>query len=273
MYFTLAALEPVIRGLRWHYILGNDSAIDAIKGLYISKTGNNILPLRLGDAVRVQFIKDRGNVSYSTSLPSILTETFLDLAALAVIAIIYSLLDTSFSSIGYLIFAALCIALLAFFLITKFNLTEKYSGQNRLIILTLKMAKTIPATFLSKGIVPIILTTLFLWVFILLMTFSALEMMLPFVSIQGVISTLIFTYLVAIVPSAPGFVGTYHAAISAGIIVMGYSIADYAALPILVHIVQYIPQTSIGIIIGFSYLFNNNWKQVRLNIYKYYKNS
>ena len=263
IYFALAAFEPVIRGKRWHLILANGTKINAIKGLYVAKAGNNILPLRLGDVIRTQYIKDNDNIPYSTSLPSILSEIFLDLSALAIISIIYSLIDPTFSSLGYFLLFALIIVTSSFFMISRFDLVNKYAGENKPILFLLKMIFSILNTFNSKSILPILLYTIFLWCYTLFMTYAGLRMLLPQVSLPGVLATIVFTYLTATIPSAPGFIGTYHAAIAAGILVMGYSISNYPAVPILIHLVQYIPQTTIGIIIGSNYLFNNDWSKVK----------
>lgn len=263
IYFALAAFEPVIRGERWHFILGLGTKKSAIKGLYIAKAGNNILPLRLGDVIRSQYVKDNDNIPYSTSLPSILSEIFLDLSALAIIAIVYSLIDPTFSSLGYFLLSGLIIVTSGFFIISRIDLVNKYSGKNKLILILLKMVSSILNTFNSKSIIPILVYTIFLWCYTLFVTFAGLKMILPQVSLPGVLATIVFTYLTATIPSAPGFIGTYHAAIAAGILVMGYAISDYPAVPILIHLVQYIPQTVIGIIIGSSYLFKNDWSKVK----------
>ena len=263
IYFALAAFEPVIRGGRWHFLLGLGTKDRAIKGLYIAKAGNNILPLRFGDVIRSQYVKDKDNIPYSISLPSILSEIFLDLSALAIIAVVYSLINPSFSSLGYFLLSGLIAVTAIFVVIYRMDLANKYTGANKLILILQRMIIGILSSFSSKSIIPIIAYTVFLWCYTLFMTFAGLRMILPEVSLPGVLATIVFAYLTATIPSAPGFIGTYHAAIAAGILVMGYSLSDYPAVPILVHLVQYIPQTAIGIIIGSNYLFNNNWSKVR----------
>jgi len=268
LYFVMAAIEPMVRGVRWHYLLREGSFSTAIKGIYIAKAGNNLLPLRIGDLIRTQFVKDLNSIPYAISLSSILVEIFLDLICLAILAIGYSFFDPTFSSIGYIILAILLIISMLFFILLKSNCLKKYADTNKLISMLLRTLNSIYEVLRSGNIFPVLLITFILWCFTLLLSFTALRMLLPNVTLYGVVATIVFTYLAATIPSAPGFIGTYHAAVAAGILVMGYSISDYPAVPILIHLVQYIPQTIIGTILGFNYLFKKDWALIGQQIFK-----
>ena len=267
-YFIMAAVEPVIRGVRWHYLLRQGNISTAVRGIYISKAGNNLLPFRIGDLVRTQYVKDMNAIPYSISISSILVEIFLDLLCLAILAIGYTIFDPSFSSIGYIMLSILLIVGLLCFILFKSNLLQKYAGSNKIVFMLLRTLNGVYEVVRSKNILPVLLVTFLLWCFTILLSFTALRMLLPDVTFSGVVATIVFTYLAATIPSAPGFIGTYHAAIAAGILVMGYSISDYPAVPILVHIVQYIPQTIIGSLLGFNYLFKKDWGLIGQQIFR-----
>ena len=240
----------------------------SIRGMYIAKAGNNLLPFRLGDAVRIQFVKDRCSIPYKRSLSSILGEMVLDLFVLAILAIIASFIIASIPSYyGYVIMVFVLIFLAMIVLISKTRLGDKLKTKNGLLGLLFQIANNTYTILLSRNVLPVLYTTLFLWGYTACMIWVGLRMILPSVSITGVIATIIFTYLSATIPSAPGFIGTYHAAIAGGLIVMGYSFGEYPAVPVLMHLIQYVPQTLIGLILGFQYLFRNDWSQAKRTIF------
>jgi uncharacterized protein YlzI (FlbEa/FlbD family) len=43
--------------------------------------------------------------------------------------------------------------------------------------------------------------------------------------------------------------------------VMGYSLQDYPLAPLLIHILQLVPQTAIGLVAGLRYILGNDWRE------------
>jgi len=260
-YLVLSMIEPLVRGLRWSFLVSVKSKKTAIKGLYIAKAGNNIFPLRIGDAIRTQYLRDKESVPYSRTIASIFAESALDLALLGVIVLSFALFAASAK--GYYLAIALLVGLpLSLFLAWKvlkasrskfrktglFRVLESIGGQLRSISLIRKKLS-------------VILYTMLLWSLTLGASYCGLKMFLPSVSLLGVMAAIVFLYFSILVPSAPGFIGTYHAAMAGSLIVMGYDLASYPAVPIAVHLLQFVPQTVIGLLIGMRYLFSNNWRE------------
>ncbi|MFO7626235.1 MAG: lysylphosphatidylglycerol synthase domain-containing protein, partial [Candidatus Fermentibacteraceae bacterium] len=118
LYFFLSSLEPLVRGVRWSLLAVPVKRSNAIRGLYISKAGNNLLPLRMGDAVRAQYIRDKDGIPYSGSAASILAESLLDLLLLSLIVLVYGVSIASVKGIFLSILLLFSLSLV-FLLIVK----------------------------------------------------------------------------------------------------------------------------------------------------------
>jgi uncharacterized protein (TIRG00374 family) len=76
-----------IRGLRYRDVLaelGHDESVGFLTGaVFISQTGNLVVPARLGDAVRAYVVKLRRGVPYPTGFASLAAERVFDLLTIA----------------------------------------------------------------------------------------------------------------------------------------------------------------------------------------------
>lgn len=259
MYVLLSSVEPMLRGLRWSFLVGTPSPGIAIRGLFISKAGNNLLPLRMGDAVRAQYVRDRAGVPYSRSAASILAESILDLVLLGAIVLVYGIILASRR--GMLLAAVLLAAIPALvYLGVKLpgRLPERIRHSAPIVLLG-RIAGHLRAMSAGKGRNALLASTLALWILTLATSYCGLRMFLPSVPFLGVIATIVFVYFSVLIPSAPGFIGTYHAAVAGSLALMGYDLRDYAAAPVAIHLLQFIPQTVSGLALGAGYLFSNDW--------------
>ncbi|NMC34345.1 MAG: flippase-like domain-containing protein [Veillonellaceae bacterium] len=261
-YVLLSAIEPVLRGVRWALLSGARPFSLSIKGLYISKAGNNLLPMRMGDAVRSQFVRDRAGVPYSRSAASILAESALDLSMLGVLVLVYAAAVVSGRGLiyGLGLLVALPLAVITLLSAEK-RLKNRPAPSKGLVSLFHKLTGHF-GTMLRDGKAPFVLAaTVLIWIHALAASWCGLRAFLPSVTPLGVVSTIVFVYLSVLVPSAPGFVGTYHAAVAGSLALMGFSLASYAAAPVAIHLLQFIPQTIIGLLLGLRYLISNDWRK------------
>jgi uncharacterized membrane protein YbhN (UPF0104 family) len=264
-YVLLSTVEPLVRGLRWSLLSGAPAGT-AIRGLYVAKAGNNLLPLRMGDAVRAQYVKDRAGVPYSGAVASIFAESALDLLFLGAIVLFFALFAASRK--GALLAGALLLGVPLAILAASKALGAVPDRLRRAGPLTVlgSVGLHLKRLFRSPSRVPVLLYTTLLWMLTLAASYCGLRMLLPSVSMLGVVSSIVFVYFSILVPSAPGFIGTYHAAMAGSLAVMGYDLAAYPAVPIAVHLLQFIPQTALGLIIGMGYLFSNDWRSALENL-------
>ncbi|MEE6211272.1 flippase-like domain-containing protein [Salarchaeum sp. III] len=79
-----------LRGLRYRDILaelGYDGSIGFLTGaVFISQTGNLVIPARAGDAIRAYIVKARRGVPYTTGFASLAVERVFDLLTITVLA-------------------------------------------------------------------------------------------------------------------------------------------------------------------------------------------
>lgn len=261
MYVVLSSVEPFIRGLRWSYLVRSSSGMQAVKGLYIAKAGNNILPFRMGDAVRTQYIRDRAGIPYTTSAASIIAETALDLVMLGFLVLVFTILVAS--SRGMLLSLILLAGIPAFLLLMTRgkSMLPRFLRGSRLFTVAGMLAERLRLIVSDRNRFSVLGVSVLLWCVTLSASYAGLRMFLPHAGFMGVLSAIVFVYFSVLVPSAPGFVGTYHAALAGTLSIMGYSIAEYPALPIVLHLLQLLPQTLIGLFFGIRYIFSNNWRQ------------
>ncbi|MGB9986463.1 flippase-like domain-containing protein [Salarchaeum japonicum] len=79
-----------LRGLRYRDILaelGYDGSVGFLTGaVFISQTGNLVIPARAGDAIRAYIVKARRGVPYTTGFASLAVERVFDLLTITVLA-------------------------------------------------------------------------------------------------------------------------------------------------------------------------------------------
>ncbi len=259
LYVLLSSVEPMLRGLRWSLLVGTASPGIAVRGLFIAKAGNNLLPLRMGDAVRAQFIRDRAGVPYSRSAASILAESVLDLLFLGAIVLVFGVFIASRR--GLLLAAAILVAVpaLAFLAVRIPGMLPGGIRRSAPFAVFRKIAGHLKAMAAGPRRTGLLVSTSALWILTLATSYCGLRMFLPEVPFLGVIAAIVFVYFSVLVPSAPGFIGTYHAAVAGSLALMGYDLRDYAAAPIAIHLLQFLPQTVSGLVLGAGYLFSNDW--------------
>jgi glycosyltransferase 2 family protein len=259
LYILLSTVEPVFRGIRWSLLVPPASKGTTVRGLYIAKAGNNLLPLRMGDAIRAQFIRDRAGVPYSRAAASILAESVLDLLFLGAIVLLFGIFMASKK--GILLASALLVALplLGFLAVKTAGHLPLRVRRSRPVLAVSKVVGHLRRISEGRNRIALLASTAVLWILTLFTSYCGLMIFLPEVTVLGVLATIVFVYFSVLVPSAPGFIGTYHAAIAGSLALMGYELSGYPAAPIAIHLFQFIPQTAIGLILGVRYLFSNDW--------------
>ncbi len=259
-YVILACLEPLVRAARWRALLGGGPFGPTAGGMYIGKACNNLFPLRMGDAIRVQYLRDKAGLPYRRTVASLIGETLMDLSFLALIGILFALLAVR--QYGRILSVALIVLLAIALVCTAALLHSRRGGAgggiSRILhALSTQMREMATGTRGMK----VLATTFLLWTYTIVTAYCGLRTMLPSVSALGVLGSIVLVYFAALIPSAPGFIGSYHAAVATSLGLMGYSFSDYASLPIIVHALQFVPQVLIGLMVGMKYLHGNDWRR------------
>ena len=85
---ALAALNYVIRFLRWHYYLRESAQHVPLRtsaSVFFTGLAMSVTPGKVGEVVKCFLLRDRAGVSMSVSMPIVVTERLADLAAVAVL--------------------------------------------------------------------------------------------------------------------------------------------------------------------------------------------
>ena len=260
-------ISYLLKSYRWHLMISmigkKISYLYCIKYYFEGNALNNVIPLRAGDVYRLVRSSKHSNVGLSSSTTIIVFERFLDLLSLIFISIlIINLLQLNLPSE---IILSLKIITISLFLIISFLIFMPLYGIK--IIRLMKNRLPLPDaifTFISNSLISIsdlayfkntlILFTLSLvaWIieaqcfgFFMLsfgMEYNFFACLL--ICSMGSISTLI--------PSSPGFFGTFHYFIALSLSLFGYGEDILATYALIAHTVMWSTVIIIGLIIFFT---------------------
>jgi uncharacterized membrane protein YbhN (UPF0104 family) len=108
---ALYGVATLVRGERWLRLLHADGATasraDAQALNVVGYMGNNILPARAGDAIRVVLMAPRADVSRRTVVGTLVAERLLDIAVILTLFLVvgYGLLGAAGAGVGWVILA------------------------------------------------------------------------------------------------------------------------------------------------------------------------
>lgn len=246
---ALYALNTVVRAERWHRLLEDDGAHpsrrDSLAITIIGYAGNNILPARAGDAVRVVLMAPRAQTGARTVIGTLLAERLLDLVVVVLLFLVvgYGVLHNVGSGEIGVVAAVTVVAIVAA------AVAIAVVRRSQRLTRTIGPMLTSTRNLLTKDGVPLMTMTLAIWlietlVWMTVGSAAGLEMDL----LEGM-------YLVALasvfslIPSGPAYAGTQDAAAIIGIKAIGGSSALAATYLILLRFVLQVPITIVGLVL------------------------
>lgn len=258
----LYAVATLIRAERWHRILEitgiHSSRADCYCLTTVGYMGNNVLPARAGEVLRVVLMDQRattddgGKAGKRTLLGTIVAERVMDLIVLAAMTLVVGfgvLHETNALPTGdhpFLV-AGVGVGLVAIGLITLKVLNDR--GQlTRLRDLSRPLAGAPRALWGTAGI-PLLAVTVLLWCVegsVYLTVAKAVDFN---ISATGALYLVGLTNFVAALPAAPGSIGTFDAAVAFGSRVLGGAGGVVVSYVLLLRFILYIPITVVGLIV------------------------
>ncbi len=253
-----------IRALRWKLILLPVKSVGSYSLFTVTVIGfmaNNILPLRMGEVVKAFVLRVRENVGVSSALATIVIERAFDGTAIAVI------------SLGILFFPTVpvwirqaALGLLVFFLCVLTGLTILALYKERLLPwLSLRQGtrgrlgqkvNEIAASFAqgvtilqdTSSVTLIGMFSVGLWlahaaVFYLILL--SLDMDLP---LHSTLVILVCTSIGVLLPSAPGYIGTFHYFSVLALAAFGVPKDLALGWALVAHAIQWAPVTLLGLL-------------------------
>jgi len=272
LFFVIFAMFQ--RAERWKYMLRPIAEVKYGKLLSATCIGfmaNNVLPLRLGEFVRAYALSYKENkITKSASLATIFIErmVFDLLALLLILAVVVWLIPTKFED-NFKFGAALSLVIAVIGLIFAIVVVMKPEGLARILtkylfFLPERVKEIIRATVMkfSKGLYflknakltsYVSFHTIFLWLCMgisNIFIFYAFGFELP---IMASYFLLVVVSISILIPSAPGFIGVYHAGAIFTLHYFNIGKAEAVSCALVLHAAQFIPIT----LMGFYYV----WKE------------
>ena len=251
----LYAFATLVRAERWHQILELTNVHARRRDIYALTTvgymGNNVLPARAGEALRVVLLSQRCEGSKRTLLGSVVAERVLDVIALVAIFVVtvYGVLSTSevlptdhplvVAGVGVLLLVAGAVAI---WVLRRHHVFERARDW-------LRPLADAPRALLNKRGGALLGATFVLWAIeaaVYLAVARAID--LDF-SVTGALYLVALTNFVAALPAAPGSIGTFDAAVLFGAKALDATSSAAVSYVILLRFVLYVPITIVGLVV------------------------
>ena len=250
----LYAIATLMRGERWQRILQltgvRPARVDTYSLTVVGYMGNNVLPARAGEALKVVLLSGRCDASKRTLLGSVVAERILDLLALAVIfvAVVYGALSSSvlptdrpviMAGAGVVLLVAAGIAL---WFLRSHHVFDRARDW-------LRPLADSPRALLGRGGALLLAGTFVLWAFEAAVYLAVARAVGLDFSVTGALYLVALTNFVAALPAAPGSIGTFDAAVAFGARRLGATGSEAVSYMLLLRFVLYIPITIVGLVI------------------------
>ncbi|HEX4805196.1 MAG TPA: lysylphosphatidylglycerol synthase transmembrane domain-containing protein [Conexibacter sp.] len=249
---ALYAVATLMRGERWLRILHRADVREAPRGdayalVTIGYMGNNVLPARGGELLRTFLLGNRARATKRTILGTILAERVLDALALGVILVVLAagLLHRLPKPNGTLLLAGG--ALLVLLLLAAVVALVRY--RERLVFVLRALAPmAAPSRALLSGFgVVLLAVSLLIWCVEASVYLEVGHAIGVGLSLRDGLAVVAFTNAAALIPAAPGYIGTYDAAVIFAVdAVSSAAKASVLAYLLLLRFVLFIPITIAG---------------------------
>ena len=254
----LAALAAgyALRIWRWSLMLRSAGARIAVRDCAAPFLGsialNNVLPLRLGDAIRALVFPVAMGITRTVATGSLVVERLIDMmtlvaaTAIGLLAVRRVAIPSELERLALILALVGGVALLAGLLLSGpigRRLLDP-SRRGRTAVANLLLA--LDAMLRPRLLAGITLVSLLIWageagLYGFVLRGSGIA-----VSPATALLVMALTTLATLVPSAPGYVGSFHLAAFAAVTLVGGTAAEAGAYAIVVHLALWLPTTLAG---------------------------
>jgi glycosyltransferase 2 family protein len=251
---VLYAVATLLRGERWHRVLHLTgvpaSRADSYCLTTVGYMGNNVLPARAGEMLRVVLLSRRTDASKRSLLGTVVAERLLDAVALGSIfvVVVYGILrKTTLPSDRPLLAAGTGLVLLASGLVA-FRLLRSRGALERVHEFLRPLAGA-PRALLSRDGITLLAGSFVIWAVEASVYLAVARSVSIEISGMGALYVMALTNLFAMLPAAPGYVGTFDAAVVFGVKAIGGSGQAAFSYLLLLRFVLFIPITLVGLLV------------------------
>jgi uncharacterized membrane protein YbhN (UPF0104 family) len=249
----LYAIATLLRGWRWHTILRRSQighrASDAYALTAVGYMGNTVLPARGGELLRVALLAPRSTGSHGQILGSIVAERVVDAAALATLFAAITWIGVAGAPVGR---APATLGIIAVLLAVAGAFGYlRLRRQGRMERFGLRMRPFTRATRLLLGLsgIALLAMTVGVWLIEGVILFLVGQSLGVEISLPEAAFLIVLASFFSLVPAAPGYVGTFDAAILFGLAALDVQGGSGVAFALLVRFVLFVPITGIGLVL------------------------
>jgi glycosyltransferase 2 family protein len=245
------ALVTLVRGWRWHRIMRHNGVAhersDAFALCVVGYAGNNVLPARGGELLRIFLLSERSGARKRDVLGSVIAERVLDALALVLLLVLLSLSQVAGSSPGdtqavtaFVLLGAAAAGVVAALLLRR---------RERLARVVALIRPIVAASRRLLGLwgLGLFMVTAGLWILEGVIVWLVGQSLGLEVSIVEGVFVLVLAGMFAVIPSAPGYVGTFDAGMLFALGRLGIGDGVAVAYALLVRFVLYVPITVVGL--------------------------
>ncbi len=263
----------IIRALRWRYLMAPVKERVKLSHLYsatmIGFMANNLLPARLGEIVRAYVIGRRENVPKSSAFATIVVERVFDsLSVFVMLLIVLALMPQSLSGghlaetirrtrtvsltggIVLVVFLAALVSKRDYFIGVAVGFLRRFSSRlaDRAASLMDKFVHGLSVIKRPGLLVPIILLSAVHWGVVWVPVYIIFKGYGLSLGVWASVFTFVVIAFAVALPSTPGFVGTFQAAVSVALVALGVGKEKALALSIVIWAMGYVPVVIVGLI-------------------------
>jgi uncharacterized membrane protein YbhN (UPF0104 family) len=249
LLLSLGALAA--RGWRWHRIMAlahvDHRPVDAYALTAVGYMGNNVLPARGGEVLKIALLGARSTSRRREILGSVIAERLLDAIVLAALFVLLSLgLADSPAGTGTAALvggglAALFAALAAYLWLRRSGRFERFAAKIRPVARASRL-------FAHPSGIPLVLVSGVIWAIEgINLVVVARSIGLTVTPFDGLL-VIVLASLAAAIPAAPGFAGTFDAGVIVGLRAAGITGGAAVSVLLLVRFMYFVPATVVGLI-------------------------
>ena len=240
-----------VRGFRWHRILRlthiPHKRIDAYRLTLVGYMGNNVLPVRGGELLRVGLLGSRTTARRREILSSVIAERLLDAAVLAAMFAVLTWANVADAPAGQtpadiaaVVLVLGAIALAAYLALRRRGFFHDFHQRVGPFLRALRLFAHVEGVLLAG-------LTVTAWCgegLTLLLIGHSLGLDLNFLDTLQII---VLASLFAAIPAAPGYAGTFDAGIVLGLKAVGVTGGAAVGFVVLARFVMFVPVTLVGL--------------------------
>jgi glycosyltransferase 2 family protein len=240
-----------VRGFRWHRILRlihiPHQRIDAFRLVLVGYMGNNVLPLRGGELLRVGLLGQRTTARRREILSSVIAERLLDASVLAAMFVVLTFANVADAPAGRepAVIAAVVLVLGAIGIAGYLRLRRRgffHAFHERVgpFLRALRLFAHVEGVLLAA-------LTVLAWCgegLTLLLIGESLGLGLH---LLDTLSIIVLASLFAAIPAAPGYAGTFDAGLVLGLKAVGVTGGAAVGFVVLARFAMFVPVTLVGL--------------------------